>query len=160
MGRRRTSHDPEAGPAFLTAEKEEHEDTKNMKETRNGGRRFSALSHLVIGCAIDVHRELGPGLLESTYRRCFTHELALKRLPFEVEAPITIEYKGLVVKCAYRIDVFVHRQIVVEVKSVDALRWIHEAQVLTYMKHSGTRSGFLINFNARRLKDGLRSYTL
>ena len=122
--------------------------------------RFSALSHLVIGCAIEVHRELGPGLLETTYRRCLTRELVLKRVPFEVEAPITIRYKGLVIECAYRIDVFVDHRIAVEVKSVEALKWIHEAQVLTYMKHSGTRSGLLINFNARRLKDGLRSYVL
>jgi len=129
--------------------------TKDKKESR----RFSPLSHLVIGRAIEVHRALGPGLLESTYRRCLTQELGLQGVPFEVEAPIAIEYKGLRIECAYRIDVFVNRQIVVEVKSVEALKWVHEAQVLTHMRLSGTLNGLLINFNSRRLMDGLRSYS-
>jgi GxxExxY protein len=133
---------------------------RDMKNPIDGGRRFSALSHLVIGCAIEVHRELGPGLLETTYRRCFTQEQALRGVRSEVEAPIAIDYKGLYIECADRIDVFVDRQIVVEVKSLETLRWIHEAQVLTYMKLSGTRSGFLINFTAGLLKDGFRSYFL
>ena len=133
---------------------------KGTKDMKDGGKRFTKLSHLVIGCAIEVHRRLGPGLLENTYRRCLTQELALSRVPFEVEAPISITYKGLVIECAYRIDVFVNRQIVVEVKSVDALKWAHEAQVLTYMKLSRTEHGILFNFNSRRLREGMRSYVL
>jgi GxxExxY protein len=127
---------------------------------KDGTRQFTGLSHLVIGSAIEVHRELGPGLLESTYRRCFARELTLRGVQFRVEAPIAIDYKGLAVKCAYRIDLFVDGRIVVEIKSIENLHWIHEAQVLTYMKHSGARYGFLINFNAPRLTDGLRSYVL
>jgi len=133
---------------------------KGTKDKKEGEWRFSPLSHLVIGCAIEVHRRLGPGLLESTYRRCLTQELGLKMVPFEVEAPIAIDYKGLRIECAYRIDVFVNRQIVVEVKSVEALKWVHEAQVLTHMRLSRTPTGLLINFNSRRLMDGLRSYVL
>jgi GxxExxY protein len=133
---------------------------KNMKNMKKGVRRFSPLSSLIIGCAIEVHRELGPGLLETTYRKCFTQELALKRVPFQVEAPIALEYKGLLIDCAYRIDVFVDRRVVVEIKSIEALRWLHEAQVLTYMRLGGAMTGFLINFNAPRLKDGLRSYAI
>ncbi len=132
-------------------------DTKSMK---GSGRVFTPVSREVIGSAIEVHRALGPGLLEKSYRRCFTHELALRKVPFEIEVPIAIVYKGLMIECAYRIDVFVNRSVVIEIKSVEALKWVHEAQVLTYMKQSGTRLGFLINFNARRLKDGLRSYVL
>ena len=136
---------------------------KNMKGTKSmkgSGRVFSPVSHEIIGSAIETHRILGPGLLEKTYRRCFTHELALRGIPFEVEAPISIEYKGLIIECAYRIDVFVNRQVVVEIKSLESLKWVHEAQVLTYMRLSRTRLGFLINFNAYRLTDGLRSYVI
>ena len=133
--------------------------TKDMKEELEDS-PFSELSHLVIGCAIEVHRRLGPGLLENTYKRCLAQELALAGLRPEVEVPITLDYKGLLIECAYRIDVLVNRQIVVEVKSIDALKWVHEAQVLTYMKLSHARQGFLFNFNSRRLREGMRSYVL
>ena len=131
-----------------------------MKDMKGSGREFSELSHLVIGSAIEVHRDLGPGLLETTYRKCFTQELTLRGVRFEVEVPLAIEYKGVLIDFAYRIDAFVERQIVVEIESLAMLRWVHVAQVLTYMKHSGARAGFLINFNSRLLKDGLRSYAL
>ena len=123
-------------------------------------RSFSPLSHLVIGCAIEVHRHLGPGLLESTYKKCLSHELAQHDVLFDEESPIALNYKGLLIKRAYRIDLFVERRIVVEVKSVETLRWIHEAQVLTYMTHSATKTGLLFNFNVPLLRDGLRSYKI
>jgi GxxExxY protein len=128
-----------------------------MKKT---ARDFGPVTHLVIGCAIEVHKELGPGLLESTYRRCFAHELARRKVPFAIEVPIAIQYKGLRVECAYRIDVFVNRQVIVELKSVEALKWVHEAQVLTHMRLAKVPFGFLINFNVPLLTDGLRSYVL
>jgi GxxExxY protein len=140
--------------------KQRRKDMKETKDMKKGGRAFSPLSHLVIGRAIDVHRDLGPGLLESSYCRCLCQELRLARVPFKMEAPIAIEYKGLRIECAYRIDVFVNREIVVEVKSVEALKSVHEAQVLTYMKLSGARGGILINFNSHRLTDGLRTFIL
>jgi GxxExxY protein len=154
---RRRRHMSDEGPVSKKPELEGHEVMKGMKKI---GREFSQLSHLVIGSAISVHRELGPGLLETTYRKCFTQELALRGVRFEVEVPLAIEYKGLLIDFAYRIDVFVERQIVVEIKSLEALKWIHEAQVLTYMKHSGARTAFLMNFNAPLLRDGLKSYAL
>jgi GxxExxY protein len=134
-----------------------HEGRKDMKGIR---RDFSPLSNVVIRCAIEVHRQVGPGLLESTYRRCLTHELTRYNVQFEEEWPIALDYKGLLIKCAYRIDVFVNREIVVEIKSVETLRWIHEAQTLTYMQHSGARTGLLFNFNVPLLRDGLRSYRI
>ena len=133
---------------------------KGTKDMKGYGREFSPLSHLVIGCAINVHRHLGPGLLESSYCRCLCEELRMARVPFEMEVPIAIEYKGLLIECAYRIDVFVNREIVVEVKSVEALQSVHHAQVLTYMKLSGSPCGILFNFNSHRLTDGLRTFVL
>jgi GxxExxY protein len=119
---------------------------------------FSDLSHRVIGCAIEVHRELGPGLLESAYERCLSHELTLHAIAHELQEPLPVVYKGLELDCGYRVDVFVEGQIIVELKSVNELTPLHEAQLLTYMKLAKIGQGFLINFNVPRLKDGLRSY--
>jgi GxxExxY protein len=121
---------------------------------------FSDLSHHVIGCVIEVHRTLGPGLLESTYEQCFAHELKLQGISFLRQNPLPVEYKGLCLDCGYRIDIFVNQQIILELKSVEHLLGIHEAQRLTYMKLAGIQHGFLINFNLKRLKNGLRSFIL
>ena len=121
---------------------------------------FSELSNRVIGCAIEVHRELGPGLLESTYEQCLAHELSLNRIKFNIQHPLTVNYKGIRLDCGYRVDVLVEDEIILELKSVDELKGIHEAQLLTYMKLSGIKQGFLINFNVRRLKQGLKSFVL
>ena len=121
---------------------------------------FSELSNRVIGCAIEVHRELGPGLLESTYEQCLAHELSLNRIKFNIQHPLPVNYKGIRLDCGYRVDVLVEDEIILELKSVDELKGIHEAQLLTYMKLSGIKQGFLINFNVRRLKQGLKSFVL
>ena len=121
---------------------------------------FTELSHQVIGCAIEVHRELGPSLLESTYRDCLARELELNGIPCQRELPLPVMYKGLQVECGYRVDLLVKNEVLLELKAVAKLAPIHEAQILTYMKLSGIRHGFLINFNVRRLKDGLRSFVL
>ena len=121
---------------------------------------FSDLSNRVIGCAIEVHRELGPGLLESTYEQCLAHELKLNGISFRLQHPLPVEYKGLRLDCGYRVDVLVEDEIILELKSVDQLAGIHEAQLLTYMKLAGIKQGFLINFNVKRLKDGLKSFVL
>ena len=131
-----------------------------MKSIKGFIREFSELSHRVIGCAIEVHRVLGPGLLESTYQQCLARELALQEIPFELEKPLPVEYKGVQLDCGYRIDLLVERQIILELKAVESLLGIHQAQLLTYMKLTGVRHGFLINFNVERLKDGLRSFIL
>ena len=121
---------------------------------------FSELSSRVIGCAIEVHQVLGPGLLESTYERCLAHELSLNEIECKVQHPLPIEYKGLRLDCGYRVDILVQDQIILELKSVDEIKGIHQAQLLTYMKLARIKHGLLINFNEKRLKDGLKSFIL
>ena len=130
---------------------------KNMKGMR---REFSEISHRVIGCANEVHRVLGPGLLESTYLQCLAHELRLNDIQFSLEHPLPVEYKGLNLDCGYRIDILIENQIILELKSVEEIKGIHQAQLLTYMRLSRIKQGFLINFNVERLVDGLKSFVL
>jgi GxxExxY protein len=109
----------------------------------------------IIGAAIEVHRELGPGLLESTYEECLCHELNVRGLPFrrQIEAPIS--YKGLKLDCGYRIDLLVADSVIVELKSVDRILPVHEAQLLTYLRLLGKRVRLLINFNTPTLSKGI-----
>jgi GxxExxY protein len=123
-------------------------------------REFSELSTRVIGAAIEVHRVLGPGLLESTYRRCLAHEMVLRGMAVAVEQPLPIVYKGLTVESAYRIDLMIEDEIIVEIKCVANLADAHQKQLLTYMKLSGIRVGFLMNFTRPRLMEGLVSFVL
>src|SRR5215813_13106408 len=108
-----------------------------------------------IGAAIEVHRALGPGLLESAYQRCLCRELVVRGIPFECEKPLPLEYKGIHLDCGYRIDILVAGLVVVEVKSVEALAPIHDAQLLTYLRLGGWPLGLLINFNVVLLKQGI-----
>ncbi len=117
------------------------------------------LSRRVIGCVIEVHRHLGPGLLESAYEDCLCHELSLEGIVHERQVPLPIAYKGLSVAGAYRIDLVVEGQIVVEIKAADRLMQAHEAQLLTYLRLSGMRLGLLLNFNHAVLKDGIKRLT-
>ena len=110
----------------------------------------------VIGAAIEVHRELGPGLLESSYERCLVHELTLRGISAERQKPQPICYKGLELEEGYRLDVLVEGQVVLELKVVDTFTNLHTAQLLTYLKLSGCRLGYLINFNVPVLKDGIK----
>jgi GxxExxY protein len=112
----------------------------------------------IIGCAIEVHRALGPGLLESAYEKCLAFELGQRGIPFRQQLPVPVEYKGTRIECGYRIDLLVDDAVIVELKSVDQLAPIHEAQLLTYMKLARIRTGLLINFNQQRLVDGLRRF--
>lgn len=118
------------------------------------------VTEAIIGCAIEVHRELGPGLLESAYERCLAHEMTLRGLAFRQQVPVPIAYKGIQLNCGYRIDLLVDESVILELKCVDALSGIHEAQLLTYMKLAGKATGLLINFNERRLVDGIRRFRL
>ncbi|NOZ03853.1 MAG: GxxExxY protein [FCB group bacterium] len=113
------------------------------------------LTGKIISCAIEVHRILGPGLLESIYEKCFCHELRLAALTFNRQVALPIKYKGLTFNDGYRIDVVVENKVVVELKAVDKLLPIHEAQLLTYMKISGISIGLLFNFNEPVLKNGI-----
>ena len=108
--------------------------------------KFDDLSNKIIGCAIEVHRELGPGLLESTYEQCLAYELSRAKIPFKLQVELPVEYKEIRLDCGYRIDLLADGRLVVELKSVDQLLPIHEAQILTYMKLAGVKVGLLINF--------------
>ncbi|MEM1294342.1 MAG: GxxExxY protein [Verrucomicrobiota bacterium] len=120
-------------------------------------REFTEVSKQVIGCAIEVHRELGPGLLESTYQQCLGYELKMSGLEFQIEHPLPVNYKGLKLDCGYRVDLLVENEIILELKAVDQLKPIHEAQLIAYLKLAGIQQGLLINFNMPVLKDGLKS---
>jgi GxxExxY protein len=121
---------------------------------------FDELSNRVIGCALEVHRTLGPGLLESAYRHCLAHELVLADIPFETERAVAVRYKDVLLDCGMRLDIFVDKQLIVELKAVDKLLEVHQAQLLTYMKITNARIGILINFNSRALRDGIRRLVL
>ena len=131
-----------------------------MKLMKNKARQFTPLSNRVIGCAIEVHRNLGPGLLESTYQQCLAHEFGLNDIAFKLEYPLSVVYKDIQLDCGYRIDLLVEDEIIVELKSVEKLLPIHEAQLLTYLKLADIKQGFLINFNVLQLKEGLKSFVI
>jgi GxxExxY protein len=114
----------------------------------------------VIGACIEVHRLVGPGLLESVYERCLACELRLRGLRFERQRAVPLEYKGIDLECGYRLDFVVEETLVVEVKAVDALLPIHQAQLLTYLRLAGLRTGLLVTFREAVLKNGLRRLTL
>lgn len=114
------------------------------------------LTRQIIGAAVDVHRALGPGLLESCYERCLSIELEERGLAYRTQVELPITYKGKFVDCSFRIDMIVNEMVILEIKSVEAIVPIHEAQLLTYMKLSGLRIGLLLNFNVETLKEGIR----
>lgn len=114
----------------------------------------------IIAAALEVHRHLGPGLLESAYEECLCHELDLRNISFERQKPLPISYKGKSLDCAYRLDLVVGNRILLELKSIEKLLPIHEAQILTYLKLSGIKTGLLINFNEQLLKEGIRRFVL
>lgn len=119
-----------------------------------------ALSEVVIGAAIEVHRQLGPGLLESVYETCLCYELEQKHIKFQRQLALPVQYKTLHLEASYKIDVLVENRLLLELKSVDALLGVHEAQLLTYMKLAQIHTGLLINFNVPALKNGLKRMKL
>ena len=121
---------------------------------------INELTYEVIGAAIEVHRTLGPGLLESSYRECLCRELSLRSIEFKRERGLPVRYKGIQLECGYRLDVLVAELIVVEIKAVEALAPIHDAQLLTYLRLGGWKVGLLINFNVIVLKDGIHRRVL
>jgi len=123
-------------------------------------RERDSLTGRVIGCAIEVHRALGPGLLESTYQHCLARELGLQGIAFRAECALPVEYKGVRLDCGYRADVLVEERLLLELKAVDELKPVHQAQLLTYMRLAGVGTGLLINFNVRRLVDGIRRFRI
>ena len=121
---------------------------------------FDELSRSVIGCALEVHRTLGPGLFESTYRQCLAYELSQARISFQMEAPLPVRYKEILLDCGYRIDLMVNGSLIVEIKSVETLLPIHQAQILTYMRLTNVPLGLLINFNVTKLQNAIKRFVL
>ncbi|MCF7888992.1 MAG: GxxExxY protein [Victivallales bacterium] len=121
---------------------------------------FEKLSNKVIDCAIEVHRTLGPGLLESTYEQCLAHELKLNNIDFKLQHPLPVVYKDARLDCGYRVDVLIEDELIIELKSVEEIRRIHEAQLLTCMKLANIQKGLLINFNVKILKNGIKRFVL
>lgn len=113
------------------------------------------LTEAIIGAAIEVHRELGPGLLESAYEECFCHEQHLRGLAFQRQVELPVSYKGLKLDCGYRLDVIVDDAVIVELKSIEHILPVHHAQLLTYLRLAGKKVGLLINFNVSVLKNGI-----
>jgi GxxExxY protein len=121
---------------------------------------INEITQAIIGAAIEVHRVLGPGLLESAYEECTCRELALRGMPFERQIELPVAYKGFRLDCGYRLDLVVAKLVIVEFKAVDKILPIHEAQLLTYMRLGGWKVGLLINFNVPYLKQGIRRRVL
>ena len=119
-----------------------------------------AFTGSIIGCAIEVHRALGPGLLESSYQQCLAYELKANNVSFDLEAPLPVEYKGVRLDCGYRVDLLVEDRLILELKSVEKVKEIHRAQLLTYMKLACVSTGLLLNFNVQRLADGIERFKL
>jgi len=122
--------------------------------------KFDELSNKVLGCAVEVHRELGPGLLETAYEQCMAYELSRANIPFRLQVGLPVQYKQTQLDCGYRIDLLVNDELIVELKSVEHVSKIHEAQILTYMRLTHLRVGLLINFNVPLLKSGIKRFLL
>jgi len=118
------------------------------------------LTGQIIGSAIEVHKALGPGLLESAYEECLCHEFDLRRIPYKRQHAVPVQYKGAKLDCGYRVDLLVEDRVIVELKSVESLEPVYQAQVLTYLKLTGVKVGLLINFNVPVLRDGVKRLIL
>jgi GxxExxY protein len=127
-----------------------------MKNTTAAAQDHNRITEAVIGAAMDVHRELGPGLLESAYEACLAYELAQRGFTVERQKEMPVTYRGIAIDCGYRMDLLVEGKVVVELKAIEALLPVHEAQLLSYLRLSGCRVGLLINFNTKMLKTGIR----
>jgi GxxExxY protein len=121
---------------------------------------FDESSRSVIGCALEVPRNLGPGLLESTYRQCLACELSHAGILFQMEVPLPVRYKDILLDCGYRIDLLVRGELIVEIKSVEALLPIHQALILTHMRLANVPIGLLISFNVTSLQTGIKRFVL
>ena len=129
-------------------------DAKNdMIKTRE---EIDRLSNKVIGAAIEVHKVLGPGLLESAYEECLVYELKIAGIEFERQAALPVVYKDIRLDCGYRLDVVIDKAIILELKAVETIMPIHEAQILTYLKLSGLKLGLLLNFNVPFMRNGIK----
>ena len=118
------------------------------------------LTESIIGCAIDVHKQLGPGLLESVYENCLMYELKQKGFSVENQVAVPLVYKEIHLDCGYRLDLLVNNTVIIEIKSIDSLLPVHTSQVLTYIRFAEKKIGLLMNFNVKRFMDGFHRYVL
>jgi GxxExxY protein len=144
----------------MDADTEPTEETELTESGPGSSLPIDDLPGRVIGAAIEVHRRLGPGMLESTYELCLCHEFELAGIRFENQKVVPLRYKGLTIPTAYRIDILIENTLVLELKSVEKLLEVHKAQVLSYMRLSGYPLGLLINFHVPLLKDGVRRFKI
>ena len=119
---------------------------------------INQITEKIIGCAIEVHKKLGPGLLESAYEECLAYELKSAGLTIERQVSVPVVYKEIKLECGYRIDILVEKSVIIELKAIEALAPVHEAQILTYMRFANKAIGLLINFNVTLLKEGIKRY--
>ena len=134
--------------------------TAETQRTQRDQMQVNELTEAIIGAAIEVHRALGPGLLDSAYEECLCRELSLRQIPFERQVSLPVEYKGLRLDCGYRVDILVASTVVVEIKATRVILPVYEAQLLTYLKLGGWKVGLLINFDVPVLKQGIRRKVL
>src|SRR5262249_54424107 len=127
-----------------------------MEDPKEYRDRLNRLSNVIIGAALDVYRELGPGMLESAYEACLAFELAHRGLSFEKQKPLPLQYKGVRLACGFRLDLLVENAIIVEVKALERIDRVHQAQLRHYLRQMKLNLGLLINFNVRLLTDGIR----
>jgi GxxExxY protein len=137
-----------------------HRDIKESHREKNSKMEFNTITEKIIGCAIEVHKVLGPGLLESAYEECLTYELTKAGLKAERQKPVRVIYKEIHMECGYRIDILVEDTVIIELKTVEVFCPVHEAQILTYLKFSKKRIGLLVNFNVTVLKNGIKRYKM
>lgn len=128
----------------------------NRKEAKSTKEYLDDLSYKIIGACIEVHKHLGPGLLESTYEECLCRELDLRGIRFERQKSLPVEYKGMKLDCGYRLDILVENFIILEIKTVDKLAPIFHAHLLTYLKLTGLKLGLIINFNTEKVAEGIK----
>ncbi len=126
------------------------------RDPENTEMELNRITEEIIGASIEVHRALGPGLLESAYEECLAHEMGLHGLGFDRQMPLPVTYKGVNLDCGYRLDFLVEKSVLLELEAVERIEPIHEAQLLTYLKLGSWKLGLLINFNVPVLKDGIR----
>lgn len=127
-----------------------------MFDTCNSPERLNLLTEKVIGCAIEVHKGIGPGLLESAYEECLCYELSQAGLAFTRQVPLPVVYKGVNLNCGYRLDIFVEDQVILEIKAVDKIIPIHEAQLLSYLRMLNRKVGLILNFHSTVMKHGIK----
>jgi GxxExxY protein len=143
-----------------TQREQEKADKRHPRDIVSNLTELNKLTKQIIGAAIEVHRHLGPGLLESTYETCLAYELQQLGLSFERQKALPLVYKEIRLDQGYRIDLLVERKVVVEIKVVEQIAPVHEAQVLSYLKFSRCKIGLLLNFNVKLLKDGIRRFIM